>query len=134
MSGTVNVDEKVYMNKKTFIVISGAVIVIIAIILFLLLKAGDNPNEGIPAKEDIDISQINDWAGLTDLYQEKSFQSLNDDKKCEIIDEVIIKVKDKYGFESYEYNIKQSPLVISLHFSDGHIEAVQLGGFDPGMN
>ena len=122
------------MNKKTFIVISGIVIVGLAIILVLLLNNKDNSNEKIPDKEDIDISQINDWAGLTDLYQEKSFQSLSDDKKCEIIDKVIIKVKDKYGFESYEYNIEQNPLIITLHFSDGHIEAVQLGEFDSRMS
>jgi hypothetical protein len=121
------------MNKKTFI-ISGIAIVGIAIILVVLLNNRDNSNEKILDKNEIDISQINDWAGLTDLYQEKAFQSLSDDQKCDIIDEVILKVKEKYGFESYEYNIKQSPLVISLHFSDGHIEAVQLGDFDPGMN
>ena len=126
------------MSKKKFIILSGIVIAVIAIILVLLLNNRDNPNEGqhekTPEKKEIDISQINDWAGLTDLYQEKSFQSLSDDQKCEIIDEVVIKVKDKYGFESYEYSIKQTPLVITLHFSDGHIEAVQIGEFDPRMN
>lgn len=121
------------MNKKT-VIISGTIMAVIVIILIALLNNRDNSNEKILDKNEIDISQINDWAGLTDLYQEKSFKSLSDTQKSEIIDEVIIKVKAKYGFESYEYNIKQSPLVITLHFSDGHIEAVQLGDFDPGMN
>jgi len=66
--------------------------------------------------------------------QKKSFQSLNDEQKGDIIDEVLIKVKDKYGFESYEYSIKQTPLVIALFYSYGRVEAVQIGEFDPLMN
>ena len=125
------------MNKKTIIEIFGIVILGIVVTLIILNINGgyskDRLNEKTP-DEIIDVSQINDWKGLTDLYQEKSFQSLNDEQKCDLIDEIITNVKDTYKFDSYEYNIKHDPLVIALYFSDGHVEAIQLGEFDPKMN
>ena len=109
----------------------------IVVTLIILNINGDYSKERLNEKtpdEIIDVSRINDWEGLTDLYQEKSFQSLNDEQKCDLIDEIITNVKDTYKFDSYEYNIKHDPLVIALYFSDGHVEAIQLGEFDPKMN
>ncbi len=125
------------MNKKTIIEIFGIVILGIVVTLIILNINGDYSKERLNEKtpdEIIDVSQINDWKGLTDLYQEKSFQSLNDEQKCDLIDEIITNIKDTYRFDSYKYNIKQDPLVIALYFSDGHKEAIQLGEFDPKMN
>lgn len=125
------------MNKKTIIEIFGIVILGIVVTLIILNINGgyskDRLNEKTP-DEIIDVSQINDWKGLNDLYQEKSFQSLNDEQKCDLIDEIITNIKETYRFDSYEYNIKQDPLVIALYFSDGYKEAIQIGEFDPKMN
>lgn len=120
------------MNRKLIIGLSG-VVVACAIILVLICINRDNPKEKYNP-EDIEITRITDWDSLTVLWQEEPFQLMGDDQKNNVLSEVLMNLKDKYGFESYEYNLKQNPLVITLHFSDGHIEAVQLGDFNPMEN
>ena len=105
------------------------VLLILATVIILVIhekglkfESGDGSN--------LDIVSVKSWGELYDICSGQTFLSLKENEKKEILDKAITKLQETYQFESYEYNIKQKPLVISIHYSDGYMEAVQLQPFD----
>lgn len=118
------------MKKGKKYLIAAIVIIVLliiaAVVSFMIPKTEDGSN--------LDIDSVNGWNQLYDIYSGQAFKSLSENEQKEFLDKAITKLKDTYGFESFEYNIKQKPLVISLHYPDGRTEAVQLEPFDPKQN
>ena len=80
---------------------------------------------------DLDIDTVYDWSRLCDICSGQAFLSLNENEQKEVLDKAIAKIQATYQFESYEYDIKQKPIVVSLHYPDGRTEAVQLQPSNP---
>ena len=119
------------MKKRVSLIVAiFFVILILAAVVFLMI-----PETVLKFKSedgsDLDIESVYDWGRLCDICSGQAFLSLNENEQKELLDKAIAKIQVTYQFESYEYNIKQKPIVVSLHYPDGRTEAVQLQPSNP---
>lgn len=71
---------------------------------------------------------------LSEYMDGEQYESMSMENREEIVMDAVENLKSVYGFDSYDINFEHKPLVVSLFFADGHVEAIELGERNPKEN
>ena len=91
---------------------------------------GDSVGDEIVMSE----KDFRSWSELSEYMDGEQYESMSMENREEIVMDAVENLKGVYGFDSYDINFEHKPLVVSLFFADGHVEAIELGERNPKEN
>ena len=83
---------------------------------------------------DLEVEKVHTFDNLIWLCSGQAFLDLNEEEQKAILDKAISNVQETFQFESYDYNIKQKPLVLTVYYPSGDVHAYQLQPSNPEEN
>ena len=118
-------------KRKLFTVISFAVIILLVCIAGALVNHTGKKGKrfGELSEDEIVMSEkaFVSWNELSEYVDGKQYGSMSAENREKIIMDAVENLKGVYSFDSYDINFEHRPLVVSLFFADGHVEAIELG-------
>lgn len=119
-------------KRKWFAVISFVVIILLVCIvgssiIYMMRNKGNHSGDLVGDEVLMSKKDITSWKELSKFVNGKQYEEMSMESGEKIVMDAVEDLKSVYGFDSYDINFEHKPLVVSLFFADGHIEAIELG-------
>ena len=126
-------------KRKLLAVISFVVIILLVCITgssmnYMMRNKGNQSGNLVGDEVLMSERDFISWKELSEFVNGKQYESMSAESREKIVMDVVENLKNVYGFDSYDINFEHKPLVVSLFFADGHVEAIELSERNPKEN